>query len=455
MCAAPVSAPRVPAAGLTAPPKRGLREAVIAFRHRNFTLFWTGALVSNIGTWMQNITVPFALLYVMHTGPAWVGVATVSLLLPGVLFGPLAGAIADRFPRRTVLIISQAIMGGLALGLWGVWVAGNRNPYVFVGIIALTGVANGLTMPSWQAFVTELVPRKDLLNAITLNSAQFNGSRAIGPAIAGLVLARLGPGAAFLLNGVSFLAVIFALLLVKVPAAPPRPPREPVMRQFAEAARYTRSNAGIMIAIVTVTLVALFGLPVSQMATVVAKQVFHLDAGQFGLLTAAYGAGAVLGALLLGILAGTIRRSRLVLGSVIGFAFAEAGFALAPNFLFGIVGLLGCGMAFLAAVASLNTSVQLIVPEALRGRVLALYMMAFTAAFPLGSLVQTTLAEVWSARVVLLVSAGLLFLSGGGLAIRPRWLAALEAEGEQPVEILAVEPLSAPPTPAEVAASTR
>src|SRR3954447_7908865 len=175
MCAAPVSAPRVPAAGLTAPPKRGLREAVIAFRHRNFTLFWTGALISNIGTWMQNVTVPFALLYVMHTAPVWVGVTTVCMLIPGVLLGPIAGSIADRFPRRSVLMISQAVMGGMALALWGVWIAGARNPWVFVGLIALNGVANGLTMPSWQAFVTELVPRSDLLNAIALNSAQFNG----------------------------------------------------------------------------------------------------------------------------------------------------------------------------------------------------------------------------------------------------------------------------------------
>src|SRR5438046_3709858 len=108
MCAAPVSAPRVPAAGLTTPPKRGLGEAVVAFRHRNFTLFWTGALISNIGTWMQNVTVPYALLYIMHTGPAWVGVATVSQFLPGLIFGPLAGSLADRLSRRTILMVSQA-----------------------------------------------------------------------------------------------------------------------------------------------------------------------------------------------------------------------------------------------------------------------------------------------------------------------------------------------------------
>src|SRR5437763_5169155 len=152
MCAAPVSAPRVPAAGLTAPPKRGLREAVIAFRHRNFSLFWTGAMVSNIGTWMQNITVPYALLYVMHTSAVWVGIATLSQFLPAVILGPVAGWMADRFDRRRLLLLSQVLQLLLALALWAAWVAGLRGPAGFVGLVALNCVAFGMTMASWQAY---------------------------------------------------------------------------------------------------------------------------------------------------------------------------------------------------------------------------------------------------------------------------------------------------------------
>ena len=417
------------------PPRRGLRQAVVAFRHRNFTLFWSGALISNIGTWMQNVTVPFALLYVMDAAPVWVGIATVSMLLPGVLLGPLAGSIADRFPRRVTLMICQAVMGAFALAMWAAWVAGARQPWVYILLIALNGLVNGLTMPAWQAFVTELVPRSDLLNAITLNSAQFNGARAIGPALAGLVLARFGPAAAFLVNALSFGAVIIALALIKVPRMERKAHHEPVMRQFAEAYRYARTHSGIAIAIVSVSVVALFGLPVSQMATVVARDIFHLDAGQFGLLTAAYGAGAVIGAVLLGVLAGSVRRGRLVLGSIIGFSVALTVFALAPGFWAGVIGLMLCGVAFIATVASLNTSVQLLVPEALRGRVLALYMMAFTAAYPLGSLVQTSLAGRISPRIVLLMSAALLLLCGLALAIRPAWLGALEGDVEDLQEV--------------------
>ena len=202
----------------SAPSERGLRHAVVAFHNRNFSLFWSGALISNIGTWMQNLTVPFALLYVMKTSSVWVGIATVSQFLPGVILGPVAGYIADHFDRRRVLLLSQVIQLLLALLLWAVWQSGLRSPLGFIAIVSLNGVVFGVTMATWQAFVTQLVPREELLNAITLNSAQFNGSRAFGPALAGLVLARWGPGAAFLANALSFVAVVVALLLVRRPA---------------------------------------------------------------------------------------------------------------------------------------------------------------------------------------------------------------------------------------------
>src|SRR3954470_2195264 len=197
-----------PMASPSAPARRGLRGAGVAFRYRDFRLFWTGALISNIGTWMQNLTVPYVLLYVMHTSAVWVGIATVSQFLPGVVLGPVAGWMADRFNRRVLLLVSQVVQLLLALALWAAWMAGLRDPLGFVALVALNGVVFGITMASWESFVTELVPRADLLNAITLNSAQFNGARAFGPALAGLVLARWGPGAAFLVEPLSVIALI-------------------------------------------------------------------------------------------------------------------------------------------------------------------------------------------------------------------------------------------------------
>src|SRR5437868_6770754 len=250
------------------PNRPGLRGAVVAFRHRDFSLFWTGAMISNIGTWMQNITVPYARLYVMHTSAVWVGIATLSQFLPAVILGPVAGWMADRYDRRRLLLVSQVMQLLLALALWAAWVAGLRSPAGFVGLVALNGVVFGMTMASWQAYVTELVPREDLLNAITLNSAQFNGSRAFGPALAGLVLARWGPGAAFLANALSFVAVIVALAMIHTSSAERLGRGESVMRQFAVGARYARRHTGIMVAIAVITLVGLFGMPVGQMANV-------------------------------------------------------------------------------------------------------------------------------------------------------------------------------------------
>ncbi|MDQ1397321.1 MAG: hypothetical protein QOG64_2580 [Acidimicrobiaceae bacterium] len=408
------------------PHQRGLRAAVVAFHHRNFTLFWLGALVSNIGTWMQNLTVPFALLYVMNTSSVWVGIATISQFLPSVILGPIAGWLADRFERKRVLLISQLVQLLLALLLWGAWQTGLRSPTAFVGLVALSGAVFGVTAASWQAFVSELVPREDLLNAITLNSAQFNGSRAIGPALAGLVLARFGPGSAFLANAFSFVAVIIALLFVRLAATERAQHHEPLLEQFVEGARYARRHTGITVAISVITLVGLFALPVSQMATVVAKQVYKLSPGKFGVLTAAYGVGAIIGALLLGALAGSVRRSRLVLLAVSGFAISVALFGLAPSFVPGIAALVLCGISFIATGASLNTSIQLLVGEHIRGRVLSLFIMAFTLAFPVGVLIQTTLADRFGPRPVLVGAAALLGCVAVALAVRPAWLLALE-----------------------------
>ena len=433
----------------SAPAQRGLRGAVVAFRYRDFRLFWTGALISNIGTWMQNLTVPYALLYVMHTSAVWVGIATISQFLPGVILGPLAGWMADRFNRRVLLLVSQVVQLVLALALWAAWVAGLRDPFGFVALVALNGVVFGITMASWQSFVTELVPRSDLLNAITLNSAQFNGARAFGPALAGLVLARWGPGAAFLANALSFLAVVIALAMIKTSSAERLGPGEPVMRQFAIGARYARQHTGIVVAIAVITLVGLFGMPVGQMANVMAKKVYHLDAGQFGLLGAAYGVGAVIGAVGLGSLGGTVRRSRLVLGAVTLYAVSLVLFGLAPNFPGGALSLALCGVAFLSASASLNTSVQLIVAEDLRGRVMAIYAMALTASFPIGALIQTALADSISPRLVLVGAGACLGFVALGLAMRPRWLLSLEEEQAGADRVLEPLPpvIAVPPVP--------
>lgn len=406
-------------------PKRGLRQAVAALRHRDFSLFWWGALVSNVGSWMQNVTIPYVLL--TTTGDArWVGVAAFLQFSPSVVLGPLSGSFADRFQRRKLILVTQSLMAVLAFALWGMWEAGVRSPWALVTVIALGGVVAGLTIPAWQAFVSELVPRDDLLNAITLNSAQFNGARAVGPAIGGVVLGAFGPSWAFLINGVSYVTVLAALLLIRYrPAERPRAEGR-TLTQFAEGIRYMRRHTGMVVAVSTVVVVAFLGNPVFQMAAIFAERVFRVDAALYGLLTGALGGGAVLGAIALGAFGDGVPRSRLVGSALIAYAIALVAFGASPNFALGVVLIAVAGAFFLVVVANLNTSVQLLVPEELRGRVLAVYIMGFTAAYPVGSLVQATLAEHFGARPVTIGAGSLLLAVGIGLNFRRRLLLSLD-----------------------------
>jgi len=399
---------------------RRLPDAVAAFRSRDFTLFWTGALVSNIGTWMQNVTVPYVLYYrLTHGSAAWVGLAAFAQLFPSMLMGPVAGALAERLERRRVLIVSNAVQGLLALALWGVWIAGVRSPTVMVVLVACGGLAFGAVMPSWQAFLTELVPREDLLNAVTLNSAQFNGARALGPAVAGLVLGRFGPSWAFLFNALSFLAVIAVLGLIRSTAVVRHRARRHVLREFADGVSYARRHGGILLAIGIVVAVFFLGNPVFQLAPVFAKRVYRVGPGLYGWLTAAYGIGAVIGAGVLGVLGRRWPRSRLVVGAVLLYAAGLVGFGLSHRYVVGWLFLAVTGVAFLCAVATTNTSVQLLVADEMRGRVLALYMMALTGAYPLGALLQGWAADRVGAPATVIAAGSVLGVVGLVLLLRP------------------------------------
>jgi MFS family permease len=399
---------------------------VKALHHRNFALFWTGALVSNAGSWMQNVTVPFVLLELTHSA-VWVGLAAFVQFIPAVVLGPLAGSLADRFPRRTLLLWSQVGQGLLALGLWAAWVGHARRPLVLLLLVGLNGLVAGLAVPAWQAFVSELVPRADLLNAVTLNSAQFNAARAVGPAAGGLVLGLYGPSWAFLINGLSFLAVIAALLLVDaVPAPRAAGSGEGVLRQFADGLRYAGRHTGIRVAIGIVIAFSLLAMPVSTLIPVLAKRVYHVDASSYGWLAAAYGVGAVVGALVIGIAGDSLRRGRLVVAALLGYVVALVGLGLVPSYFGGLVFIGLAGVSHLAVAAALNTSIQLLVAERVRGRVLAVYLMCLTGGFPIGSLLQGWLADLVGARTTVIGAGCLLLVVPLYLLVRNGLLEALD-----------------------------
>ena len=416
--------------GGEAPPERGLRAAVSAFHHRNFAVFWTGALLSNIGSWMQRVTIPYV-LYELTGSATVVGIGGFLQFFPVVLVGPLAGSVADRFPRRRVLMVTQSAMAVLALVLWAAWELGMRAPAGIIAVVAGSAVVAGLNIASWQAFVPELVPRHQLLNAVTLNSAQFNGARAVGPALAGVVLLRWGPGAAFLVNAVSYLAVIVALAMVRVPVVRrPRPERR-VLGQFAEGLDYVRRSPVILGCIAVAMTVTFLGMPLLQLMAVFAEEVYGVGEGAYGLLVGAIGTGGVLAAAVVTGWLGQVRRSRLLRITLLVYGVSLVAFSQARTLPLGLAMAVVVGMCHLVTVTSLNTTVQLLVDEEVRGRVMAIWVMGFTLANPVGVLLQGWVTDHVGAPITV-TAAGLGMVAlGVVLVVGRRMPAALDVANEE------------------------
>ncbi|MFP5321133.1 MAG: MFS transporter [Acidimicrobiia bacterium] len=386
----------------------GLREAVAALRIRDFRRFWLGAIVSNSGSWMQNVTVPYVLFQL--TGSAtWVGLASFLQFVPALFMGPLGGSLADRYARRTVILAAQSGLAVASVGLWALWASGAAEAWSLTAVVAVYGAIAGTSIGAWQAFVSELVPRRLLLNAVTLNSAQFNAARAVGPALGGLVLGTLGPSWAFALNALSYVAVLGALLSVRPAPVAKAPRTASVLGELRETVTYVRGMPGIATCIVVVAALGFFGNPVFPLLAVFAEDVFGVSGLRYGILGAALGVGGVLATPLVAGRGSALARSRLV-GAALGiYGTALAAFALAPAFPVAVAALVVAGGGYLALASTLNTTIQVQVAEERRGKVLAFYVMGLTSSYPLGSLVQGALADLVSVRLVT-AGAGLVLL---------------------------------------------
>jgi len=387
-----------------------------AFRHRDFAVFWTGALISNIGSWLQNLTVPYVVFEL--TGSAfWVGTATAAQFLPGFVAAPFGGHLADTRERRMLLLTLQSVLGITALALWAVWTTGSRSLLAILGLVAAMGLVWGMTMPSWQAFVNDLVPREDLVSAVSLNSLQFNAARSIGPAVAGLIIAALGPGWAFALNAVSFGFVVVALVVVRTRSAGPAAGREApgVLTGFVEAVRYIPGQPGIVLVILLVAILGLFGTPVFGFTVVFAGSVYDVGALQLGLLNAALGVGAVAAVPVVvrstghGGLSWTVRLGLAAMGA------AMVVFGLVPGYWGGLASLVLVGFGFLATISAGNTAVQLIVADHLRGRVMAVRLMAYMLSVPIGALLLGWISDQVGPRVTMALGGSLLVLTAAAL----------------------------------------
>jgi MFS family permease len=398
-----VDAAAEPGDAATNPERTG---PLVAFRSREFSVFFTAGFLSNTGTWMQTVTVPYVVDQLTHS-TALVGVSAFAAFFPATVIGPLAGSLSDRHDRRTVLIWAQVVMMSMATALWITWATGTATTATILVFVVISALGAGITTAAWQSFVPQLVPRSDLLSAVRVNSMQFTAARAFGPALAGLVLATLGPSWAFGANAISFLCVIGALLVIA-----PRPPLNPskegrVLAHFWEGVRYVRGRAVLFIAVLMVMLIALFGVAIVQLIEPIARHVFHVGAGRYGLMTGAYGLGAVIGGVFTVAFGDTFRRSRLALLGLAMMAVGDVVLGVTPIYAVALVALVAMGLAQVLCMVTCNTAIQLNVDERYRGRASSMFTMSFFAAAPIGALIGGVIGDVTNLRVTI-VGAGVI-----------------------------------------------
>jgi MFS family permease len=366
-----------------------------AFGHRNYRLFYGGQLISLIGTWMQ--TVAQGWLVLQLTGDPWMlGLVAAAQFLPVLVLGLFGGLIADGLPKRRTLVATQASAMTLAFVLAGLAATHSATVGLILVLAFLLGCTNVVDMPTRQAFVVEMVGRADIGNAVALNSAMFNAARVLGPAVAGLAIGTFGVAFAFFLNGLSFLAVIAGLLLMRAVDLHPAPrlarptTLHAVGRDLAEGLRYVRRTPIVLLAMFVVGIASTFGMNFNVLVPPLARDVLASDATGFGFLMAASGVGSLVAAL--GI-AFTGRTSPwiIAIGALV-MGVAEMGIGLSRSFPVSMVGMFLAGGGAIAMAAMANTTIQLTVPDALRGRVMSVYLTVFAGSTPFGGLAMGAIA---------------------------------------------------------------
>jgi MFS family permease len=376
-------------------PERGSRWQVAgrALRHRNFQLFFSGQLISLIGTWMQSVAQSW-LVYRLTGSALLLGSVGFASQVPVFLFAPLGGIAADRFNRRHIVISTQvaAMLLALILALLTLSHEIDHRVWIIFVLAALLGVVNAFDIPGRQSFLVDMVGREDLMNAIALNSSMFNGARVIGPAIAGILVAKIGEGWCFFANAVSYIAVIIGLLLMRV-HSPVRVAMASPLEHMMEGFRFVNQTAPIRALLLLLGLVSLVGMPYVVLMPIFADQILHGGARGLGILMGATGVGALLGALTLAFREGVKGLGRWVAWCCAGFGTSLVIFAMSRTFWVSVILLLPVGYTMMLQMACSNTLIQVMVPDALRGRVMAVYSMMFMGMAPIGALFGGALAD--------------------------------------------------------------
>lgn len=364
---------------------------------RNYRVYAAGAFISNIGTWMGRVAQDWLVLTELtdHSSTA-LGIVTGLQFLPFLLLAPWAGMIADRYPKRRILAITQTSLALSSLALGVLVVSGSAELWMVYGIALFTGVATAVDNPARQTFVSEMVPRDKLANAVSLNSASFNAGRLVGPGVAGLTIAAFGTGWTLMLNTLTFVAVLLALAAMRRSELRPAPALARGKGAIRDGIAYVRSRPDIQLVMVLVFVLGTFGMNFQITTALMATKEFGKGPEEYGLLGSIMAIGSLTAALL------SARRAkprlRILLVALVGFTIASGLAARAPTYVLFAVALVPVGLSALTALTTANAMVQLTVDPAMRGRVMALYMAIFMGGTPLGAPLIGWIGDVWGPR---------------------------------------------------------
>ena len=415
-------------------------------RRKNFALIWTAALVSNVGSWMQTVAV--GALVTEATGKsAWTGIVAAAAFIPIGIFSPVGGALADRVDRRRYFI-GTTIGETFFAALLAVAVAtGHGEPWLVTVLVFLGGCLTSLGIPAYQAIIPELVPQEELLAAMSLGAAQYNFGRVIGPALAGVVILAGSYSLVFAVNAASFGAVIIALLLSRFAERPHNPDQTSLRSQIAEGARAAMAEPGCRLAIILIGITALLISPFIALIPAVAINILHEGAKGTSVLVTAQGIGAVVGALALTPLALRYGRRRVMVADLaVVLPLTIILYAAAPSLWTAAAALVAVGAAYIGVLSGLMTVVQLRAPNALRARILSVYMVALGVVYPIGAVIQGKLGDEFGLRTVVILAA---LLFAGVIALLLGTAAQRRSVLEEVSPVVAAEP--EPSVPAALA----
>lgn len=386
-----------------------LQETFAALKHYNYRLWFAGQVVSLVGTWMQS-TAQGYLIYQITKSPAYLGLVGFFGGVPTLLFTLFGGVVADRLPRRKLLVITQAAMMLLAFILAALTFTNTVRPWHIIVLAFLLGVANAFDAPARTSFVLELVDRETMTNAIALNSTMFNIATVVGPSVAGLTYAAIGPAWCFTLNGLSFVAVIIALLLMRIKLEPRPASHAPALAELGEGIRYVLRNRMILSLTVAVGIVSIFGIGMMNLLPAWAVDVLHGDVTTNGWLVSARGFGSLISALMLAYWGTRKLRGRLWTYGAFSMPVALFIFAWLRWLPLSLAALVGVGWGFMMVLNNSQAIVQSLVPDNLRGRVMGVYTLVFFGSMPIGSLLAGSLAAWIGEPVTVMIGAVMLLV---------------------------------------------